>query len=245
MKSKTRLTLTVISLACVFLFVGCQRSRSEIWDDTKTAGRYANKGLLSLFGKHGDSREVASQKDFAGPPDNEFVPLKDEDLYRRISQGDKNALADINEDSSIPQSKESPGENGSGIPGIDGFQDPSAMGVGDIFNKIHFNLNDAKIEGTENLQIIDNISAYMKQHADMYVFVEGHCCERGSAAYNLALGTRRANAVRNLLIKNGVNMDHVFTISYGKERPLVMGHDEAALQANRRGEFKLFDKPQV
>jgi peptidoglycan-associated lipoprotein len=66
------------------------------------------------------------------------------------------------------------------------------------------------------------------------VIVEGHCDERGTTEYNLALGQRRAKAVRDALVQQGVDANHLDTVSYGEERPVAMGHDEAAWSQNRR-----------
>jgi peptidoglycan-associated lipoprotein len=67
--------------------------------------------------------------------------------------------------------------------------------------------------------------------------IEGHCDERGSEKYNLALGDRRANAVKEFLLKLGVSPDRVDTVSYGKERPTCTDHTEACWQQNRKGHF--------
>jgi peptidoglycan-associated lipoprotein len=82
----------------------------------------------------------------------------------------------------------------------------------------------------------------MKQHPQTYIFVEGHCDERGPAAYNLSLGSRRSNSVRNELVKQGVDLNHVFTISYGKERPVAVGNGEEFWLQNRRAQFNTFEK---
>lgn len=71
------------------------------------------------------------------------------------------------------------------------------------------------------------------------VVVEGHCDERGTNEYNLGLGERRANAVKDYLVSMGVPADKVKTISYGEERPFVRGHSEDAWKYNRRGHFAL------
>jgi peptidoglycan-associated lipoprotein len=68
--------------------------------------------------------------------------------------------------------------------------------------------------------------------------IEGHCDERGSNEYNLALGEKRARAIQDALVAEGVAASSVTTISYGEERPAVEGQDEAAFSKNRRGEFK-------
>jgi len=79
----------------------------------------------------------------------------------------------------------------------------------------------------------------LQAHDDVIVVVEGHCDERGSREYNLALGEQRANAIRDLLISLGVTGDRIATISYGKERPVVSGHNVDAWSLNRRGVLTL------
>ena len=74
----------------------------------------------------------------------------------------------------------------------------------------------------------------MKQYSNVTLTVEGHCDERGTREYNIALGERRAQAMKNYLIGLGVAADRLSTISYGKERPAVLGSSEAAWSQNRR-----------
>jgi peptidoglycan-associated lipoprotein len=78
-------------------------------------------------------------------------------------------------------------------------------------------------------------ASWLQQYGQYSVTIEGHCDERGTREYNLALGERRANAVRNYLVALGVDGNRIQTISYGKERPAVEGHDEVAWSQNRRG----------
>ena len=78
---------------------------------------------------------------------------------------------------------------------------------------------------------------WLKSHPSVKVRVEGHCDERGTAAYNMALGERRAAAVQEYLVSLGVDASRLQTISYGKERPFALGHDEAAWAENRRDHF--------
>ena len=80
---------------------------------------------------------------------------------------------------------------------------------------------------------------YLKQNTGAVVQVEGHCDERGSIEYNLALGQRRAASVKRLPFQMGVDGNRVTTISYGEERPAVEGHNEDAWSKNRRAEFVL------
>jgi peptidoglycan-associated lipoprotein len=69
------------------------------------------------------------------------------------------------------------------------------------------------------------------------ITIEGHCDERGTKAYNLALGEKRANAAKEYLVALGVSGSRIATVSYGKERPFDPGHDEAAWAKNRRAHF--------
>lgn len=82
-----------------------------------------------------------------------------------------------------------------------------------------------------------NDAALVKSHSNAKVVVEGHCDERGSESYNLALGERRAASVKKYLVSLGVNEDRIHTISYGSERPAENGHDEKAWSQNRRVQF--------
>ena len=82
---------------------------------------------------------------------------------------------------------------------------------------------------------LDRQAAWLQQYSAVTVQIEGHADERGTRAYNLALGERRANAVRNYLVALGVSPTRITTISYGKERPAVSGSNESAWSQNRRG----------
>lgn len=211
----------------------CRRSTGQVIDDTRTAGRHMGRGIRAMGGKHGDSRQIQSMDDFYGPGtivESEYIPLHD---------GNRPIASNMD----FQQPRDTPGERGSSIPGIDSFVDPATIpGLAGVFKGIHFEYNSSLVKGQDNLDIIHNISDYMRKHPNTYVFVEGHADERGPDAYNLALGARRSNSVRNMLIKEGVNPDNVFTISYGKERPLVFGHDEESWNQNRRAEFKIYQR---
>lgn len=221
----------------VLALSGCQRSSGEVWEDTKTAGHYAQKGIASLFGSHGESRMVNSYEEFAAIEDPDFVPLQDEGLFRQMSMGDYTGTDEW------AQPVEVPGERGSTLPGIEAFQNAEGHPeFASVFENIHFPYNSDLIKGEDYLSKVQRIASYMKKNPDVYVFVEGHCDERGSAAYNLALGSRRSNSVRSLLIKQGVDMERIFTISYGKEKPLAEGHEEKSWWKNRRAQFRVYRK---
>ncbi|MGH9342960.1 MAG: peptidoglycan-associated lipoprotein Pal [Terriglobia bacterium] len=95
-----------------------------------------------------------------------------------------------------------------------------------------FNKSDVRPDAAQALQ---SDADFLKQHPDIKFTIEGHCDERGSEEYNLGLGDRRANAVKNYLVNLGVSGDNITTISYGKDRPFCTDHNEACWQQNRRG----------
>lgn len=95
------------------------------------------------------------------------------------------------------------------------------------------------------LAALDYNAGLLKQPPlnDAYILIEGHCDERGTQKYNLALGERRALAVRDHLIRLGVSGDRLLTVTYGEEDPVDPGHNEAAWAKNRRCEFSRAEKP--
>ena len=101
-------------------------------------------------------------------------------------------------------------------------------------DRVFFDFDKAVVrsDGEETLRMQ---AEFLKQNPGVTMTIAGHCDERGTREYNLALGERRANAARNYLISLGVSSDRLSTISYGKERPIVLGHNEAAWAQNRVG----------
>ena len=228
MKKPTLYFISSLLAAC-FLLTGCQNSSGAAWEDTKTMGRYLHRKGKLLWRKDVDSRMIETAEDFTGPTEEEFIPLKDEDL--------KTQFANF----SIPQPKESPGVVGSSIPSIEHFSTPTAD-LAELFRNVYFNTDEHVLRQKNYYKSIDQIADYMRKNPNVYVFVSGHCDERASEAYNLALGTRRANTIRSLLVKKGVNPNHIYTISFGKEMPVEHGHTQEAWAKNRRVEFKIFKK---
>ncbi len=102
--------------------------------------------------------------------------------------------------------------------------------------KVYFDFDKYEI-GQAYRAPLERNAASLKDHADAKVVVEGHCDERGTEEYNLALGERRAMAVKTFLVSLGVKEGQLYTISYGEERPAVNGHDEKAWSQNRRVQF--------
>jgi len=233
----SRLSLILNFLMLCAVLCGCCRTGDEVWDDTKSCSRHVGRGFSTLGGKRGDSRAVSCRDEFycnelgEGPED--FIPLQDENGMGELRLSER----------AYPQPSQSPGDPGCPVPGINAFSDPGTHPrLCGIFRNVQFDYNQYLVKGENNLAIVNNVADYMRSNPSTYIFIEGHCDERGPEAYNLALGSRRANAVRNMLIQEGVNGDHIFTISYGKERPLVMDHHDEAWSMNRRAEFKIYQR---
>ena len=93
---------------------------------------------------------------------------------------------------------------------------------------------DSSVINADGQSTLQNQATWLKAHTDVNVQVEGHADERGTREYNLALGERRATAAKNFLVSSGVPASRISTTSYGKERPAVLGNDEAAWAQNRR-----------
>ena len=106
------------------------------------------------------------------------------------------------------------------------------------FEDVRFDFDQATLR-EDGKKTCQGVAAYMKSHPHATLLIEGHCDERGTAEYNLALGERRATAVKNYLVSLGVPGAALHTVSFGKERPLDPGHNEDAWAKNRRVHFLL------
>ena len=103
---------------------------------------------------------------------------------------------------------------------------------------VHFAFDSAAVLSKEESKLVI-VSEKLKSDPSAYMLIEGHCDERGTDEYNRSLGERRALALREALIRSGIEDGRVQTISFGKDKPADTGHDEAAWAKNRRGEFIL------
>jgi peptidoglycan-associated lipoprotein len=120
------------------------------------------------------------------------------------------------------------------VPSLDPrSQEWLVVNVGDrVF--FDFDMSDLKPEGRDT---VEKVAAWLLTYPDVTLSLEGHADERGTREYNLALGERRANSVRSYLVALGIDDSRLATISYGKERPAVLGSNESAWSLNRRSVF--------
>jgi peptidoglycan-associated lipoprotein len=113
--------------------------------------------------------------------------------------------------------------------------------VSRVGDRVFFTFGSAQVkatplapgDGSKNTDTLRNQLLWLIKHPNVKILIAGNTDERGSESYNLTLGKRRADAVREYLVADGIDPDRIKTISYGKERPIEAGHNEAAWQANR------------
>ncbi len=104
---------------------------------------------------------------------------------------------------------------------------------------IHFDFDKSTIRPGEDASTLDGKVALLNANPAVHIRISGHCDERGSDEYNLALGNRRATAAKKYLVDHGIDASRIETASYGEERPIATGHDEASWAQNRRDEFEI------
>jgi peptidoglycan-associated lipoprotein len=145
-------------------------------------------------------------------------------------------LAACGSDSSSDQAATGAGGAGLGRGAVrPGSQEDLVANIGD---RVFFETDRATLRADQR-PVLERQARWMSQHQQVQVSVEGHADERGTREYNLALGQRRAEAVRAFLANYGIDADRFATISYGKERPLVEGEGEESWSRNRRAEFAI------
>jgi peptidoglycan-associated lipoprotein len=113
---------------------------------------------------------------------------------------------------------------------------PSEFSENENLKDVYFDFDKYDIRPDE-AKTLDGNGTWLKGNANNLVLIEGHCDERGTNEYNLALGERRAKATMNYLVAQGIQANRITIISYGKERPVCSEHNEACWQKNRRAHF--------
>jgi peptidoglycan-associated lipoprotein len=109
-------------------------------------------------------------------------------------------------------------------------------GTAFVNESVHFAFDSALLS-EQAQQILISKADYLRTHSEIMITVEGHCDERGTDAYNIALGERRAEAVKNFLVDLGIGTNRLNTISYGEERPITLGQNESSWAKNRRAQL--------
>ena len=146
---------------------------------------------------------------------------KPKDTADASGSGSSSTSSDSGDEGTISETE------GTGV--VAGSQEDLIVNVGD---RVFFNYDSAELD-SDAQELLQDQAAWMKQHNIQSITIEGHCDERGTREYNLALGEKRAQAVKNYLSSLSVTAD-INTISYGKERPAVIGSNDGAWSQNRR-----------
>jgi peptidoglycan-associated lipoprotein len=165
-----------------------------------------------------------------------ITPTRDETSRPAATASDSSASSDRVAPAAKEQSSSlaSSGTTGAG----DTSRDSSAAALGGVFETIYFEFDAATLSAEARKVLSQTAKRLIGSKNPKGLKVEGHCDERGSAEYNMALGEKRAQAALNYLATLGVPAERLSYISYGKERPVASGHDEQAWAKNRRDEFK-------
>jgi len=118
----------------------------------------------------------------------------------------------------------------------DSFLSAEQINARQLLRTIHFDYDSAEIRGDQRATLQANAD-WLREHPNVRILIEGHCDERGTREYNLALGDQRAQAATAYLTSLGISDSRIETISYGEENPIAMGEGEQFWAQNRRGEF--------
>lgn len=146
------------------------------------------------------------------------------------SKNDQSSLVEDGSDASLGLDSDGALTVGEPNGSADGWNGPAELADN---HTIYFAYNSENIQD-QYLGVMQANAAYLKKNPEARVIIEGHTDERGTPEYNIALGERRANAVKMYLQSKGVAGDQVSLVSYGKEKPAVLGHTEADYAKNRR-----------
>jgi len=209
---KKSFTIFVLVL-CLGLFVtGCAKKKVVIDRDRSSAQRSEEVSRLEAERAAREAKEAQEAKE------RELARIKEEEA--KLAQ-----KAEL--EKSLVAKKER---------GIEGEVFESKM-----LKDIHFDYDKYDIRRVDE-EILRENAAFLKKNPKMKIQIEGHCDERGTVEYNLALGERRANMTKRYLVSLGIASDRISTISFGKERPLDPGHNEEAWAKNRRAHIVVLSK---
>ncbi len=139
--------------------------------------------------------------------------------------------------SSTSSSSSTSGSSSTGSSTNSDGQSPDAI-LAKVGSTVYFGYDESSLSA-EAQATLDRQAAFLKANPTISIVMEGHCDERGTREYNLALGDRRASAARDYLVAKGVNASRLTTISYGKERPAVGGSNDTSYALNRRSMSKI------
>ncbi len=172
-----------------------------------------------------------------------LIPLVMTACSSKKDLGDSNGVIvgqNTGADNGVPAIDGTQVYDGNTVGGVDssavpGTQQDLVNNAGDI---VFFGYDSGDLDG-QSRSVLDAQARWLNNYPNLYITIEGHADERGTREYNLALGERRANAAKNYLVAMGVNPQRINTISYGKEKPLLVGADSSSWAQNRRAQTRV------
>ncbi len=213
--AKKSFTILILVLCLGLFLAGCPKKRVAIYKEQPSVQKSEEARRLEAERAAKEAREAREAQE---AKERELARIKEEDA--KLAQ--KREL-----EKSLVAKKEQ---------GIEGEVFESKL-----LKDIRFDYDKYDIR-REDEGILKENAAFLKKNPNMKVQVEGHCDERGTVEYNLALGERRANSTKRYLVSLGISADRISTISFGKERPLDPGHNEEAWAKNRRAHIVVLSK---
>ncbi|MCX8116901.1 MAG: peptidoglycan-associated lipoprotein Pal [Desulfobacterota bacterium] len=216
MKPKPYAIPTLFVLFLGLLLFGCPK-KTVMKDEPSVAQREAAKVEAERAAKEREAKE-AKERELKEKERREMEAAKAKEREEQARREFEKSL--------VPRK----------TPGIEGVVFESSM-----LKMIHFDFDKYDIR-PQDAEILKQNAEVLKRFPSVKIQIEGHCDERGTEEYNLALGERRANSTKKYLISLGIAADRMTTISYGEERPLDPGHNEEAWSKNRRAQFVIIAK---
>jgi len=213
--AKKSFTILILVLCLGLFLAGCPKKRVAIYKEQPSVQKSEEARRLEAERAAKEAREAREAQE---AKERELARIKEEEA--KLAQ--KREL-----EKSLVAKKE---------PGIEGEVFESKL-----LKDIRFDYDKYDIR-REDEGILKENAAFLKKNPNMKVQIEGHCDERGTVEYNLALGERRANSTKRYLVSLGISADRISTISFGKERPLDPGHNEEAWAKNRRAHIVVLSK---
>ena len=210
------LSVTILILCCLALILtGCPKKTVMKEEPSVTKAAEAAAAAASAAERERAAKQEAEQR-----------ALREKELKAREEAAKKSEAQKEFEKSLVAKK----------YPGIEGEVLESKL-----LKDISFDFDKYDIR-PQDASILKGNAALLAKYPNMKIQIEGHCDERGTIEYNLALGERRANSCKNYLISLGISKDRISTISYGKERPMDPGHNEEAWTKNRRAHTVIVSK---
>jgi len=215
-----------ILILCLGLFlVGCPKKTVKFSREQPSAQKSEEARRLEAERAAKEAKETKEAKEAREAKERELARLKEEEARIREEEAKLARKGEL--EKSLVAKKEQ---------GIEGEVFESKL-----LKDIRFDYDKYDIRRVDE-EILRENAAFLKKNPKMKIQIEGHCDERGTVEYNLALGERRANNTKRYLVSLGITSDRISTISFGKERPLDPGHNEEAWAKNRRAHIVVLSK---